>query len=281
MVFSVVIIIHHVNLADTGAQCFEARFNFRNHTAGNRAVLNEAGDVGDGKRRDEGRGVRRIAQQARHVGDVCEFARRQRLGERRRGRVRIDVVDMAVRTAPERTDYGDVPGAENFAHRTGIHRHGRADVSPVERFARLGVNPRLLDGEENPVARQQRRFHEFSGEQRGDKRADLIFDDVFDNLHRSFIRHAEALHEAGLQPRLLQGARDGFAAAVHHDGQHPHDAHERNVHHRGGQHLGILLNGAAQFDDNHLVLEIGDVRERFNQHVRFVDVIAQFHDRKT
>ena len=92
-----------------------------------------------------------------------------------------------------------------------------------------------------------------------------------DDLERRVVRVAPALDEPGLEPRPLHGERDRLAAAVDHDRAHPHGLHEDDVDQQGPQRLGVLHHRAAELDDREAALELADIAERLDQHIRLAD----------
>ena len=132
------------------AHGLHAVFHLRDHAAGDRAVGDPLLDVSQGKRRDQ---LLVLVEHTRHVGQHQQPRRVQRAGHRRRHRIGIDVVGLAVRIDADRRDHRHQPAAGQGMDHPRIDRGRLADEAEVERpldvavrvlFVRCSLRARII-----------------------------------------------------------------------------------------------------------------------------------------
>ena len=105
----------------------------------------------------------------------------------------------------------------------------------------------------------------------------------FDDVHHALVGDAHALAELALDAHLLQEVADLRAAAVHDDGIHADELQHHDVARESRLEVRLDHRVAAVLDDDRLVVEALDVRQRLGENLRLHGGIdgVDGHDGKT
>jgi hypothetical protein len=82
------------------------------------------------------------------------------------------------------------------------------------------------------------------------------------------------LNEPRLDSRVLHGAGDCRAAAMHDNRPHAYRFHEHDVDQQVSQRFWVLHHAATQLDDRDLVAELADPTHRFDEEIRLLDSVV-------
>jgi hypothetical protein len=89
-----------------------------------------------------------------------------------------------------------------------------------------------------------------------------------DHVHHVLVGDAHALAKLALDAHLLQQIADLRPAAVDDDGVHPDELQHHDVAGESGLEMRLDHRVAAVFDDDRLVVEALDVRQRLGENLR-------------
>ena len=175
--------------------------------------------------------------------------------------VRVDVVDIALRVAAEAGHDGDVALFEQVVYRLDVYVGDVADVAEGGTL-RLGLyEPAVYAADAHGLAAG--RLDEVD-----EALADLAGEHHLHDVYRVLIRHAQAVHELGLDAVAAQGLVYLGPAAVH---EHHLDAYELQQHdvlHDLGLELLVLHGVPAVLDDDDAVPVLLDVGQGLYEHLR-------------
>ena len=228
--------VEDVGPPHTVAQRRHARLELRDHAFGDLAVGDQLLEAVDVDARDQRRLVGPVAVHARDVGEVHELLRVERLGDRARDRVGVDVVGLAVVVDADRRDDRDQLLAQQAHDHRGIDRTHVAD----EAEPRIA----LVDADEPGVlARHPDRVRAEPVHHRDDLAVHLADERHAHDVDGLRVGDAPAVDELRLLAEPAHQLGDLRTAAVHDDRVHPDETHEHDV---GGEQLGELRRSPSR-----------------------------------
>ena len=212
-----------------------------------------------------------VLEEARNVRHQHELAHLERLRQRRRRIVRIDIVKVLVVDArPQRRDHRDDVRVEHLDDRARRHLTDLADIPAIGLFD--------LPRGEKPVAVKRLRIRAAVAETLNDVGIHHVVERLADDLHRLRVRHPQPFHELRLVAGHLDCLRNRLAAAVHNHDLDADGIEKGNVIHNGVQVFLDLHHRSAELDEDDRPLEILNVRQSLGQNRSFrLRCVYSFH----
>lgn len=215
-------------------------------------------------------GVIPIGPHAVNVRQKHQFLSAERLGDRHRRGIRVDVVNLARIIDAERGNDGHLIGVRQAFDHVAIDRGDVADEPQIAfGFGRFGVNPFFTAEHRGGVGRQVHRPPADSFNRLGDLLVELPAEDVTHNLQRRGIGDPSTADELRRDVLRLQRPRDRFAAAVNDDRFAPDRFHKNDVEQQVMQRRVVIEQTATEFDDGGFAAKATDPPHRLDQRVGF------------
>jgi len=257
--------VRGVHAGTHGIQC---RADLRQHAAADDAVG------------DESRGLLLVqalqqpavgAEDPGRVGEHDQLLRTQHLRQLAGDQIRVDVVGLPLLSHADRRDHGnEIAGDQHVDHRR-VDAGYLAHVADVDDLGRLQLRAvarhhELSRPDEIPILAAQ-----------ADRAATVLVDEVddllvyqpaehhFHDVHGLAVGHAHAVHEAALLADAREQLADLGPAAVHDDRVHADQLHQRHVAGEAALQGFVGHGGATVLDDDGLVVEATDVRQRLGE----------------
>ena len=240
------------------------------HAAGDGAVGDEILDFARRQPRQE---LALLVEHTRNIGQENGFLGFEDAGDLARCHIRVDVVGVAIRVGAERGNHRDKIAGVQVLDDLRVNAGDFADLADVEHLVGF-----ILRGHEHflrvdEVAVLAGKTHRLAAEFVDEGNDVLVHQTAqhhFDHIKRFFIGHPHPLDEIRLLADLFQQVGNLRPAAVHHHGVHAHQLQQHHVLGEGFHQVALGHGIAAIFDDDGLVVETLDVRERFRQDVGLV-----------